>query len=301
MEEAGILFLSLAGTSAGAINTLLLASVGKIGEAKSIRILEILESQNLFDLVDGNRSLRKLIQAYIDGKSKAYLYLRFGLAIPALFKALFHKLGLNPGKKFEEWIAQTLADYQINTIIDLEERLKILPSSLQHRDANSGWTKPEKAKLVIVASEVTTQSKVYFPEMLNLYWEEWEQVNPSKLVRASMSIPFFFFPLEVGKIPEAGTKLSQIWNSTVGYDGKVPESVKFVDGGLLSNFPIDVFHVAEKPNRPTFGAKLSAMRKQQNNTKNLFQFSGAMLDTVRHLHDYDFLFRNPDYDQLITF
>lgn len=300
MEEAGLRFFSLAGTSAGAINTLMLASVGKIGEAKSIRILKILESQNLFDLVDGNRSIKKLIQAYIEGRSKAYVFLRMGLAAKALLKTLFKKLGLNPGDEFEKWITNSLADYQITTIQDLNKRLKDLPDTLHHRDGTVGWTKPEKAKLKIVASEITTQSKVYFPMMSNLYWSDWEKINPSKLVRASMSIPYFFFPLTVNDIPEAGKESSVIWNTTVGYDGKVPESVKFVDGGLLSNFPIDAFHISGKPSRPTFGAKLSALRKKQNKSKKLFQYSGAMLDTVRHLHDFEFLLRNKDYRQLIT-
>lgn len=36
MEEAGIRFYDLAGTSAGAINTLLMASIGTTSDAKSV-------------------------------------------------------------------------------------------------------------------------------------------------------------------------------------------------------------------------------------------------------------------------
>ena len=41
LENAGIRFFNLAGTSAGAINTLMLASVGKIHQAKSEKIIRI--------------------------------------------------------------------------------------------------------------------------------------------------------------------------------------------------------------------------------------------------------------------
>jgi NTE family protein len=51
LEQAGIRFFSLAGTSAGAINTLLLASLGKIGDAKLECILELLACQNLMEFV----------------------------------------------------------------------------------------------------------------------------------------------------------------------------------------------------------------------------------------------------------
>ncbi len=57
-------------------------------------------------------------------------------------------------------------------------------------------------------------------------------------VRASMSIPFFFEPAIVK-----------------GHDGT---SSTLVDGGVLSNFPIDIFDRTEgrRPRWPTFGVKL---------------------------------------------
>jgi len=32
------------------------------------------------------------------------------------------------------------------------------------------------------------------------------------------------------------------WNELVGYKGSIPGKVFFVDGGIMSNFPIDIFH-----------------------------------------------------------
>jgi NTE family protein len=68
-------------------------------------------------------------------------------------------------------------------------------------------------------------------------------------VRASMSIPFFFEPVRI-KAPAAmfgGVTYSK-------------SSVMWVDGGLLSNFPVEVFDRSDgQPQRwPTIGIKLSA-------------------------------------------
>jgi NTE family protein len=45
MEKAGIRFFSLAGTSAGAINTIMMAGMGKIQDVKSEKILELLSKK----------------------------------------------------------------------------------------------------------------------------------------------------------------------------------------------------------------------------------------------------------------
>ena len=61
-------------------------------------------------------------------------------------------------------------------------------------------------------------------------------------VRASMSIPFFFRPV-ILDVPKSGPSV-------------------LVDGGMLSNFPVDTFDRTDgKPPRwPTIGIKLSAQQ-----------------------------------------
>ena len=68
LEKAGIRFFSLAGTSAGAINTMMMAGLGEIHEAKSEKILDILSKKNLFDFVDGNKVIKKIINKIIKKK-----------------------------------------------------------------------------------------------------------------------------------------------------------------------------------------------------------------------------------------
>lgn len=115
-----------------------------------------------------------------------------------------------------------------------------------------------------------------------------------------MSIPFFFYPFTVNNIPNAGNIKDKDWETYVSYSGQVPDSVKFVDGGMLSNFPINTFHIPEgQPSRPTFGVRLSTYRESFSNTNRTFQYMGAMISTMRQIHDYDFILKNPDYKKLI--
>ena len=69
----------------------------------------------------------------------------------------------------------------------------------------------------------------------------------------------------------------------------------------LSNFPINVFHRPDGgvPSRPTFGVRLSAYRETYSTNKSVFGLSGAMITTMRQIHDYDFLLKNKDYKKLI--
>jgi NTE family protein len=296
LETAGIRFYSLAGTSAGAINTMMLASLGTINQPKSEAILECLVQKNLFDLVDGDKSIKKLIQSYVKGEVS---WIR-GRTILQLIKAiliLFCRLGINPGKDFEDWISGILEKKQIRNTDDLIALRKRLPV-INLRGSNRRLT--SEPRLVIVTSDLTTQSKVHFPEMNELYWKNPGKVNPARYVRASMSIPLFFRPMKVKGIPR-GKEARERWRHYVRFKGeKLPKCVRFVDGGLLSNFPINVFHNSTIiPSRPTFGVRLSADRKTLNKTNRLVPFLGSMIKTMRHLYDADFLLKHPDYWRLI--
>lgn len=297
MEQAGIRFFGLAGTSAGAINTLMLASLGRIEEAKSETILKYLVEKNLFDIVDGAPSLKRLIQSYVNGKLKGFK-LR---TAPQLIKAvliLFRKRGINPGKDFENWITGILNKHDITNTQELLDLREKLPEGIRFRESQDKFE--AKPRLIIVTSDLTTQSKVHFPEMADLYWKNPGEEHPAKYVRASMSIPLFFDPFEITDIPDDPGALKR-WEEHVRFKGEtVPDMVRMVDGGLLSNFPINVFHQTSKmPTRPTFGVRLSAARTTLNNTDRLMPYLGSMIKTMRHLYDSDFILKHPDYWRLI--
>ena len=120
LEKAGIRFFSLAGTSAGAINTIMMAGLGEIQEAKSEKILKVLSEKNLFDFVDGNKAVKRIINKAIKKESG----LGWAIAWNAIkiYKIVKKKLGLNPGSNFEDWVTKTLTDAGVSTLSDLEAK-----------------------------------------------------------------------------------------------------------------------------------------------------------------------------------
>ena len=107
-------------------------------------------------------------------------------------------------------------------------------------------------------SDITRGLLVRIPWDLPDYGQDPRRFSIADGVRASMSIPFFFEP--VRQTSTACTvEVPQSDGTTVKrqFDGG---QVTWVDGGMLSNFPISVFDRTDnKPARwPTVGIKLSA-------------------------------------------
>ncbi len=303
LERCGIRFFSLAGTSAGAVNTIMIAGLAPVGEAVSGKIVDLLIRQNLADFMDGDPRIVKLIRRYIEDRScfKTYVFLN-SLRI---WRILRKHLGINPGLEFENWLSGCLKDAGIHSFADLRQLRSRVPFLMDRTENNAPISRDPELK--IIASDITTKSKIIFPEMAELYWENPDFVNPARFVRASMSIPYFFSPFIVEDIPGAGgTESSDLpksetkWRRNAGYRGEIPARVCFVDGGMLSNFPINAFHLDSGiPKKPTFGARLSTWRDQYSPNDTPGAMASAIISTMRQLHDYDFLRQNPDYNSLI--
>ncbi|SHE99230.1 NTE family protein [Mariniphaga anaerophila] len=307
LEVAGIRFFHLAGTSAGAINTLVLAGMDSIDKAKSNLVLDVLAKQDLFEFVDGDPVLKKIIQKVIDGTPFKKVLGKLLWNFRKVKNALFINLGLNPGKAFEKWIETVLIEspHKVSNIGELLDKRssKYYPEGLINRITGEP-IRDEMALMHIIAADVTTQSKVLFPKMAHLYWgKKTEEISPAKMVRASMSVPIFFVPFEIDQVPNAGNPASEEWVQMTNYSGPIPEKVKFVDGGMISNFPINVFHskTRQVPRKPTFGVKLSAYRDMHSDVNDLGGFIDSMISTMRHDSDNEFLLQNPDFKKLICF
>ena len=295
LEKAGIRFFNLAGASAGAINTIFMSSIKDITSEKSEKVLSALLEQNLFDFVDGGSFVKKMVTRFTSDKSV------LGTVFWNIFKLekkIVKNMGLNPGKKFEDWITAKLAENGIVTLRDMKNRMADLPEFFNTADGNSIPQKYDSILIAIVATDATTKTKVEFPRMAPLYWES-ENISPAYFVRASMSIPMFFEPFTVKDVPGKGGKQNPFWQDMAGYYGVIPDEIKFVDGGLISNFPINIFHRDGIPNKPTFGVRLSAYREETAKTDHFGGFVGGMLDALRQQFDFDFLLRHPDYKKLI--
>ncbi len=304
MEQMGIRFYSLAGTSAGAINTMMMAAVGEVEEAKSEKILHYLCNKDLFDFVDGSGYVRSFMNLMLKNSKLANMLGGVMGVAYMIYLAFRGKNYLNPGDDFHDWIKNVLRENKLIHSKQLDEKIAGFQKKVFQVDSDSrkriGQT--SKAKLIMIASDITTQTKVSFPAFKDMYWGELE-INPADYVRASMSIPFFFKPLEL-KVPQDEAAKKE-WYRKTKYkinDELWPESVKLVDGGLLSNFPINMLHTDKpKPSRPTFGAKLGKDRVAPNNTSGIMKFCLSMLNTSSFIYDYDFVLKNDDYEHLIAY
>jgi NTE family protein len=148
--------------------------------------------------------------------------------IPLLGPAwgVLSETGIYKGDFAHQWIRSELRNLGVRTFGDLALEDNELPPEQRYR-------------LVVTAADVTTGQLVRLPwDYHRLYGLDPDEQEVAGAVRASMSIPFFF---RVVKLTSASGMTSTL-----------------VDGGLLSNFPIDSFDRRDgKPPRwPTFGVTL---------------------------------------------
>ncbi len=176
---------------------------------------------------------------------------------------LFEK-GIYEGHYLVEWLDGLLTTLGKRTFGDL-----------RIDDPNSSLP-PEKAyKLVVMTSDVTRGELVRLPWDYPDYGLKADDQLVADAVRASMSIPFFYEPLRFTGRDDAGKQVQSY----------------MVDGGMLSNFPIEVFDRTDgKPPRwPTFGIKLSAKPAstvlQRFDVKGTFGLARAMVGTMTNFHD----------------
>ncbi|MBF6355006.1 patatin-like phospholipase family protein [Nocardia higoensis] len=137
--------------------------------------------------------------------------------------ALFRGTGLYRGDYAHEWIAEKLRDLGVVTFDDLPNFDDSLPL-------------PQRYSLAVTVTDVTTGQLVRLPwDYERVYGCSPGAQRVADAVRASMSIPYFFRP-----------------SSMSGTQGVVST---LVDGGVLSNFPIDSLDRTDdrEPRWPTFG------------------------------------------------
>ena len=288
LEQANIRFLGMAGSSVGAIVALLTYSLGERTEAKGEKLASIIGEMNLGDMIDGKASARRLSKLFGDNDAK----LRFLrgvinalLSLPQLLK----KLGLNPGDELYKWISDRLNEIGIHSQADLNKLIDALPEGLIHRETGRKIVDYDTA-LRIVAADITTSTKVVFPDMAAMYWQEPDEINPADFARASASIPLFFQPFTVSGISQliaSGDK----WKQLGSFTGTLPEKVSFTDGGMFSNFPIDLFIRHGVPRAPTFGARLGNKNRSAKDLEKFTQYASRVFNSMRHYADYDFILK----------
>ena len=297
LEEMGLRFLRIGGTSAGSINAVLAAGLGAPAQRKSGKIIEELANVKFWNFVDGDSDAKDFVAALVRNPNVFQLSWK-GMQV---IDSLVWELGLNPGDEFLRWLSQLLEREGVGTSLDLQNRVATIPQGLRTRDGEPVTIDTTKAPLALVAADVSTQTKVVFPEMAPLYWRDPGDVDPALYVRASMSIPGFFSPLRVEGVPQ-GREARDRWDKLAGYSEELPNVCTFVDGGIMSNFPIDLFHLQNRvPRAPTFGAKLGTDKRRTEKIDWPLSLGRAVFRSASHCLDYDFITRNPDYRRLVAY
>lgn len=136
--------------------------------------------------------------------------------------------GLYEGRYLERFLTGVLEDLGVRTFADLQ-----LPDD---DPAAEGLPPGRRSRLVVTVSDLSRQRLARLPWDLPDYGVA--DLPVARAVRASAAIPFFFRPVR---------------QPTPGGDAT------WVDGGLLSNFPVELFDRADSqdPRWPTFGVRLT--------------------------------------------
>ncbi|WP_278352154.1 patatin-like phospholipase family protein [Chryseobacterium gleum] len=164
-----------------------------------------------------------------------------------------------------------------------------------------------KSEYVVITTDINAQIKVELPTMANLYWseEELKHISPAEFVRASMAVPFFFEPFQkqINKDDDSVKYAWRYWMNTKPED--INPAGVFIDGGSISNFPIDLFHADEVfyPRMPLFGVQLtsdSAILSEKGKTseeilKTPFSYAGNIISTLKGFNDKTFLTKHTFY------
>ena len=150
---------------------------------------------------------------------------------PGEIAELLLHMGIAKGEYLVEWLGNVLDGLGVRTFADL----RIADAD----DPGTSLPPEQRYRLVVHTSDISRGALVRLPWDYHYYGQDPDAARVVDAVRASMSIPFFFRPVTVRTPTGKST---------------------WVDGGMLSNFPITVFDRTDgKPSRwPTWGVKLSA-------------------------------------------
>jgi NTE family protein len=213
--------------------------------------------------------------------------------------------GINPGDYFYDWIKNQFELNEVKTVHDLNAKAAAKIPGLRVRyDNHPRGMEGLEGSVTFIASELTSMNKIQLPQMCDLFSpsSKLDQLHPAGFVRASMSIPIFFESYVIDNIDVEHDEIKQAWEKRFG-EGKPPHCARFVDGGMLSNFPLDLFYNpgVEVPRLPVFGIDLDSSVENSNSRSalewSLMGYFGRMFSTLQNNSDKEFLLKNKVYKQ----
>ncbi len=211
--------------------------------------------------------------------------------------------GINPGNYFYDWIKKLLISNGVINVSDLNKKASNLPK-LYLRPENPENIDTLAGDVTFIASELVTKNKIQFPAMCNLFREQADidTLQPAGFIRASMAIPVFFESYFINNIPGTSSAVKKTWIETLN-DPNPPMQARFVDGGILSNFPINIFYNPKVvvPRLPSFGIDLDDSKPEDKSPNaihwTIMGYLGRMFNTIRDYYDKDFLLKNKFFEK----
>lgn len=266
LEERGHRFVGLAGASAGAIAvTLMAACRSNVQDPCAERLRDILADLPASDFVDGPTSVRRFLKRLVPPRALSFGDLALLPGCVSAVRTLSRRMGLNSGNAFSHWLDDTLRrEFGVVTLEDLRARVKTMAvSALKMR----GWDRDDLDPDDFLALTTTTLPvglRLILPRHLEHFDVSVHRCPPADLVRASMSVPGFFEPV-VWRLSRNGHRISEdedfrdVLNPRDKQALDDADRLALVDGGLLSNFPVDAFTAEDHPcsQLPTIGILLS--------------------------------------------
>ena len=205
--------------------------------------------------------------------------------------------GINPGNFFYDWIKKRLRENDVITVQDLIDKAGADVDGLCMRDNRTESILDLRGDVTFITSEVATENKIQFPEMCNLFSSDINKLEPAGFIRASMSIPIFFESYFIRDIQCETEEIKQAWKDRFNLSDP-PTTARFVDGGILSDFPMSIFY---KPNiniprLPSLGIDLDDNKpddkKKHPGDWSIAGYFGRIFNTTRFYYDKDFLLKN---------
>ncbi len=156
-----------------------------------------------------------------------------------------------------------------------------------------------------VSTDIQNECKVVLPLDACHYFKKPENESPARYVRASMAIPFFFEPQKFPREYDAGASCDYCAreNNELVIHRKILAPGRLIDGGSLSNFPINLFHQShiKEPRIPIMGVRIQDSKPEKadlDTDKTTFGgFIGMIVNTLRNNEDNAFLAINPFYQE----
>ncbi|MCZ4222569.1 patatin-like phospholipase family protein [Pedobacter rhodius] len=217
---------------------------------------------------------------------------------------IFEKLkvsgyGINPGNTFLSWIKQRMDENGVSTVAQLNKKASTIPN-FEMRPGSNANASSLAGDVTFIVSELVTENKIQLPLMADLFRVDEQNMHPGEFVRASMSIPIFFESHMIRNIPVQEIKIQEAWDKHLKIDKtQIPSTVRFVDGGMLSNFPVSIFYNPKvlEPRLPVFGIDLDDVdpKDKTRNESDKWSLTGyiwKLFNTVRYYYDKDFLEKN---------